>query len=53
MAVLVREPAPRIAGSLGPAPRSIRFQDAMPRCSMFVTHPNAIIGQASIVEVRS
>ncbi len=28
---------------------NIRFQDAMPRCSMFVTHPNAIIGHASIV----
>jgi hypothetical protein len=27
---------------------SIRFHDAMPRCSMFVTHPNAIIGQLSI-----
>ena len=28
---------------------SIRFHDAMPRCSMFVTHPNAIIGQLNIV----
>ena len=28
---------------------SIRFQDARPRCSMFVTQPNAIIGQLSIV----
>ena len=27
---------------------SIRFQDAIPRCSMFVTQPNAIIGQLSI-----
>ena len=27
---------------------SIRFHDAMPRCSMFVTQPNAIIGQLSI-----
>jgi hypothetical protein len=28
---------------------SIRFHDAMPRCSMLVTQPNAIIGQLSIV----
>ena len=27
---------------------SIRFQDANPRCSMFVTQPNAIIGQLNI-----
>ena len=26
----------------------MRFHDAMPRCSMFVTQPNAIIGQLSI-----
>ncbi len=37
-----------IAGS-GSSTSSIRFHDAMPRCSMFVTHPNAIIGQLSIV----
>ena len=28
---------------------SIRFQDAIPRCSRFVTHPNAIIGHESIM----
>ena len=28
---------------------SIRFQLAIPRCSMFVTQPNAIIGHDSIV----
>ena len=28
---------------------SIRFQDAIPRWSMFVTQPNAIIGQASML----
>ena len=28
---------------------SIRFHDAMPRCSMLVTQPNAIIGQLSSV----
>jgi hypothetical protein len=27
---------------------NIRFHDAIPRCSRFVTHPNAIIGQESI-----
>ena len=27
---------------------SIRFHEAMPRCSMLVTQPNAIIGQLSI-----
>ena len=27
---------------------SMRFHEAMPRCSMLVTHPNAIIGQLSI-----
>ena len=26
---------------------SMRFQEAMPRSSRFVTHPNAIIGHAS------
>ena len=29
---------------------SIRFHDAMPRCSMFVTQPKAIIGQVSITK---
>ena len=27
---------------------SIRFHEAMPRCRMLVTQPNAIIGQLSI-----
>ena len=31
----------------------MRFQLAMPRCSMFVTQPNAIIGQAEHRQVRS
>ena len=37
-----------IAGSVS-STSSIRFHDAMPRCSMLVTQPNAIIGQLSIV----
>ena len=37
-----------IAGSVSRT-SSMRFHDAMPRCSMLVTHPNAIIGQLSIV----
>ena len=37
-----------IAGAVS-STSSIRFQLAMPRCSMFVTQPNAIIGQDSIV----
>ena len=37
-------PDPVIAGSVS-STSSIRFHDAMPRCSMFVTHPNAITGQ--------
>ena len=30
----------------------MRFHDAIPRCSMLVTQPNAIIGQLSIMQVR-
>src|SRR5436309_15109397 len=37
-----------IAGGVS-STSSIRFHDAMPRCSMLVTHPNAIIGQLNIV----
>src|SRR5437773_6188021 len=37
-----------IAGGVS-STSSIRFHDAMPRCSMLVTQPNAIIGQLSIV----
>ncbi len=37
-----------MAGSMSRT-SSIRFHEAMPRCSMFVTQPNAIIGQLSIV----
>src|SRR4029453_1504224 len=37
-----------IAGFVS-TPSNMRFHDAMPRWSMLVTQPNAIIGQLSIV----
>ena len=38
-----------IAGSVS-STSSILFHDAMPRCSILVTQPNAIIGQLSIAD---
>ena len=47
----VGRPRRRRSSGTASSTSSIRFHDAMPRCSMFVTQPNAIIGQLSIIEV--